>query len=138
MDEFDTKRPNYVNLNEPPPNNTVSEGLWKSYRTSISLGFLATAILISMFIVMAIIEYFFKQNASFHFPLQQASHPPDDPRPMHKLLDSQHVQVGNASELSVLMPGQKYPTYIAHPTPCSREGVNWPSHYQHNNNIVHL
>ncbi|MFS7986058.1 hypothetical protein Hanom_Chr11g01005971 [Helianthus anomalus] len=132
MDEFDTKRSNYVNLHETPP-NIVDEGWWKSYGTSISLGFLATAIFISMFIIMAIVEYFFKSNASFHFTVQPTRHPPADPRPMHKLLDSQpHVQMGNTSDLSVLMPGQKYPTYIAHPTPllpCSREGVYWPSHY---------
>ncbi|KAI3675951.1 hypothetical protein L1987_85547 [Smallanthus sonchifolius] len=99
MDEFNTKSSNYVNLHETPP-NSIGEGLWKSYGTSISFGFLATAILISMFIVLAIIEHFFKPNASFHFSVQQASHPPDDPRPMHKIADSQpHVQVRNVSDL---------------------------------------
>ncbi|KAK9069632.1 hypothetical protein SSX86_011536 [Deinandra increscens subsp. villosa] len=131
MDEFDTKNSNYVNLHDTP-SQSVDAGLWKSYGTSISLGFLATAVFISMFIVIAIIEHFFKPNASFHFSVRQASRLPDNSMPPHKLFDSQpNVQVGAASDLSVLMPGQKYPTYIAHPTPlpCSREGVYWPPHY---------
>jgi hypothetical protein len=42
-----------------------------------------------------------------------------------------------AADLSVLMPGQRYPTYLAQPAPlpppCSREGVHyWPPHDHHN------
>lgn len=41
-----------------------------------------------------------------------------------------------AADLSVLMPGQRYPTYLAQPKPlplplppaCPREGVHWPPH----------
>jgi hypothetical protein len=41
-----------------------------------------------------------------------------------------------AADLSVLMPGQRYPTYLAQPAPlppsCPREGVHWPPHDHHN------
>lgn len=43
-------------------------------------------------------------------------------------------QVPAASNFSVLMPGQQYPTYIAQPAPLlpsQREGVYWPSHEHH-------
>lgn len=90
MDEFDTKRSNYVNLHETPLHSD-SESLWKTYGTSISLGFVATAVLISMFLIMAIIEQFFRPNASFRFT-QHANHRPDDPRLVNKLVDTQpHV-----------------------------------------------
>lgn len=40
-----------------------------------------------------------------------------------------------AADLSVLMPGQRYPTYLAQPAPlppsCPREGVHWPPHDYH-------
>jgi hypothetical protein len=40
-----------------------------------------------------------------------------------------------AADLSVLMPGQRYPTYLAQPAPlppsCLREGVHWPPHDHH-------
>jgi hypothetical protein len=40
-----------------------------------------------------------------------------------------------AADLSVLMPGQRYPTYLAHPAPlpppCPREGMHWPPHDHH-------
>nr|GEW43772.1 extended synaptotagmin-3 [Tanacetum cinerariifolium] len=127
MDELGTEKSNYIKMHETSPHR-ASEDLWKTYGTSISMGFLATAVFVSLFIIMAIIEHFFRPNV-----LYQASHRPGEPRPVHKLVDPPpHEQVGNASDFSVLMPGQKYPTYIAHPTPlaCSREGVRWPSHHQ--------
>ncbi|PWA66057.1 hypothetical protein CTI12_AA318030 [Artemisia annua] len=128
MDELGPERSNYISVHETSP-HPVSEGLWKTYGTSVSMGFLATAVFISLFIIMAIIEHFFRPHA-----LYQASHRPGEQRPVHKLVDLQpHVKVENGPDISVLMPGQKYPTYIAHPTPlaCSREGVHWPSHHQH-------
>ncbi|KAI3770406.1 hypothetical protein L6452_01538 [Arctium lappa] len=133
MGEFETERSNYMTLHETPPQGD-SDGLWTNYGTSISLGFVATAVLIFMFVIMAIFEHLFRPNASFRLT-QHMSHRLND---MHKLVDPQSpVQSKYESDLSVLMPGQQYPTYIAHPTPlpCSREGVYWPSHHQHN--LVH-
>ena len=48
-----------------------SEAPWKSFGTSmnaISFGFVATAILISMFLIMAIFEHLFKPSPSFSSP----------------------------------------------------------------------
>jgi len=46
------------------------------------------------------------------------------------------VEAVLAADLSVLMPGQRYPTYLAQPAPlppsCPREGVHWPPHDHHN------
>ncbi|KAJ9557329.1 hypothetical protein OSB04_011943 [Centaurea solstitialis] len=133
MGEFDTERPNYMTLHETPSQRD-SDGLWTDYGTSISLGFVATAVLISLFVILAVIEYLFRSNASFRL----TQHTSRIPANMHKLVNPQPpVQSRYESDLSVLMPGQQYPTYIAHPTPlpCSREGVYWPSHHQHK--IVH-
>lgn len=40
------------------------------------------------------------------------------------------VSTSYASDFSVVMPGQQYPTYIAQPAPlpCSREAIYWPPH----------
>lgn len=40
------------------------------------------------------------------------------------------VSTAYASDFSVVMPGQQYPTYIAQPAPlpCQREGIYWPPH----------
>ncbi|KVI11062.1 uncharacterized protein LOC112506199 [Cynara cardunculus var. scolymus] len=133
MGEFDSGRSKYVTSHETPPQGDT-DGLWMNYGTSISLGFVATGVLISMFVIMAIFEHLFKPNASFRLT-QHTGHRPND---MQKLVDPQPpVQSGYRSDLSVLMPGKQYPTYIAHPTPlpCLREGVYWPSHRQHN--LVH-
>lgn len=42
------------------------------------------------------------------------------------------VQSSYASDFTVVMPGQKQPTFIARPAPmpCHREGI-WPSHEHH-------
>ncbi|KAL6992624.1 hypothetical protein U1Q18_010736, partial [Sarracenia purpurea var. burkii] len=36
----------------------------------------------------------------------------------------------NAREVSVLMPGENIPTFIAHPAPvpCHPEHISWPTH----------
>ena len=47
------------------------EAAWKSFGTSmnaISFGFVATAILISMFLIMAIFEHLFKPGTQFSSP----------------------------------------------------------------------
>jgi len=39
--------------------------------------------------------------------------------------------VAAAADLTVLMPGHRYPTFLAQPAPlapCPREGVRWPPH----------
>ncbi|CAD6235665.1 unnamed protein product [Miscanthus lutarioriparius] len=109
---------------------------------AISFGFAATAILISLFLLMAIFEHLIKPRA---FPPDS----PDGRRP-HAAVRHRHGRrspgklrgppmveaVLQAADLSVLMPGQRYPTYLAQPAPlppsCPREGVHWPPHDHHN------
>ncbi|WVZ67954.1 hypothetical protein U9M48_016966 [Paspalum notatum var. saurae] len=110
---------------------------------AISFGFAATAILISLFLLMAIFEHLIKPRAF----------PPDSPggsggRRPHAVRRRHHARspgklrsppmveaVLQAADLSVLMPGQRYPTYLAQPAPlppsCPREGVHWPPHDRH-------
>ncbi|KAL1358346.1 hypothetical protein HN51_003638 [Arachis hypogaea] len=99
---------------------------WKGFGTSsmsaISFGFVATAILISMFVIMAIFEHLFKPSPTPHSHSTAATTPP--------CKQGTNPQTVEAS-LSVLMPGQQYPTYIAQPAPlpsCPREQAYWPSH----------
>ncbi|GER39862.1 alpha/beta-Hydrolases superfamily protein [Striga asiatica] len=105
------------------------EGSWKSFGSSINaiyFGFVATAILISMFLIMAIFEHLFRPNEEESGEMES--------RQMHKLGTPQIAQTSYASDFSVVMPGQQYPTFIAQPAPlpCHREGVCWPSHsHQH-------
>ncbi|GAV63265.1 hypothetical protein CFOL_v3_06785 [Cephalotus follicularis] len=107
---------------------------WKSFGTSmnaISFGFVATAILISMFIIMAIFEHLLRPTASFSSP-HEATNGTNESGPTGKLGNPQTVPMSYASDFSVLMPGQQYPTYIAQPAPlpCPREGIYFPSHDQ--------
>ncbi|PQQ04800.1 uncharacterized protein Pyn_32772 [Prunus yedoensis var. nudiflora] len=106
---------------------------WKSSGTSmnaISFGFVATAILISMFLIMAIFEHLFKPSPSFSTP-EGATHGSLESGTFKKHGIPQTVSTSYAPDFSVLMPGQQYPTYLAQPAPlpsCSREGICWPSH----------
>ncbi|KAJ8761437.1 hypothetical protein K2173_001568 [Erythroxylum novogranatense] len=79
---------------------------------AVSFGFVATAILISMFLVMAIFERFFRPTSGTN----------------HGDLESQmgfSAKLGHpspnmtvyANGVSVLMPGDNIPTFIAHPAP---------------------
>ncbi|KAL1560214.1 hypothetical protein AAHA92_10455 [Salvia divinorum] len=100
---------------------------------AVSFGFVATAILISMFLVMAIFEKFLRTTS------------PPDARRRHSDVEAQNQIVAfnaklrypsspkisvNAREVSVVMPGNKIPTFIAHPAPvpCPPERVQWPPH----------
>ncbi|EPS73102.1 hypothetical protein M569_01657, partial [Genlisea aurea] len=75
---------------------------------AMSFGFIATAILISMFLFMAVFERFLQPRSSS---------PPDsgDEKFNHP---SSPPKVGfYQSGVSVLMPGETVPTYIARPAP---------------------
>lgn len=61
---------NIQSSSEPSPSQTQvnRQGQWKNFGTSmdaISFGFVATAILISMFLIMAIFEHLFKPSPPF-------------------------------------------------------------------------
>ncbi|XP_037418138.1 uncharacterized protein LOC119281815 [Triticum dicoccoides] len=107
---------------------------------AISFGFAATAILISIFLLMAIFEHLIRPQA-FQAPAdspggrrRRGHRSPGKPRspPMVQT-------VMQAADLSVLMPGQRYPTYLAQPaplpSPCPREGMHWPPHDHHRSHL---
>ncbi|KAH0783222.1 hypothetical protein KY290_002820 [Solanum tuberosum] len=139
MSELGSERSNPWNIihtsSEPSPSQTQvnREGQWKNFGTSmdaISFGFVATAILISMFLIMAIFEHLFKPSPPFSSPLGSSRHSSLELGPIQKRASSQTVPTRYSSDYTVVMPGQQYPTFIAKPTPlaCPREGVYWPSH----------
>ncbi|XP_047319192.1 uncharacterized protein LOC124922501 [Impatiens glandulifera] len=150
MDELNggrSKAWEIYNGSEPSSSQVAKEEPWNSFGGSnsssmhaISFGFVATAILISMFLMIAILEHLFRPNNS---PFADNSSPngssiSNDHRSlsMEKLRNLKPVSTPAeyAKEISVMMPGQQYPTYIAHPSPlipCTRETVLWPSHDQH-------
>ncbi|TKY71398.1 hypothetical protein E2542_SST00128 [Spatholobus suberectus] len=127
----------YPSSNPSPSQTGVDEEApWKSLGTSmsaISFGFVATAILISMFLIMAIFEHLFKPTSQFSTPESMLGRYQEHPVPTVKQGNAQSVPPSYASDFSVLMPGQQYPTYIAQPAPlpCPREGIYWPPHEHH-------
>ncbi|XP_042463018.1 uncharacterized protein LOC122046400 [Zingiber officinale] len=108
------------------------DGSWRDLGTSmsaISFGLAATAILISMFLVMAIFEHVIKPRASFLRPRSSApggASETEQPPPNSKTVSAAAAAV----DVPVLMPGHQYPTFIAQPSPlpCRREGIQWPPH----------
>ncbi|XWS12704.1 hypothetical protein CRYUN_Cryun37aG0113200 [Craigia yunnanensis] len=119
------------------PLNVQSEDHWRHFDDSVnavSFGFVATAILIFMFLIMAIFEHFLRPNSS-----------PSGPN--HGDLESQLSFNGKLSHpspkmtiytrgVSVLMPGDKIPTSIAHPAPvpCPPERPSLPQR-EHNSSV---
>ncbi|XP_043719201.1 uncharacterized protein LOC122667080 [Telopea speciosissima] len=105
---------------------------------AISFGFVATAILISMFLIMAIFEHLLRPKPPFSSSQDMADGSLESGSmqdPMHvteKLGTSQSMSASYSSDFSVLMPGQQCPTFIAKPTPlpCPREEIHWPPHDQ--------
>ncbi|CAM8887649.1 hypothetical protein QQ045_026554 [Rhodiola kirilowii] len=113
---------------------------WRHFDNSVnavSFGFVATAILISMFLVMAVFERFIRPTTpAFVVSGARGNHrradlaargglewklggaPPSPKMPVY------------AREVSVLMPGESLPTFIAQPAPapCPPERVQWQLH----------
>lgn len=137
MNEFGTERSKPWNIYsslDPSPSQTVvdKETPWKNFGTSmnaISFGFVATAVLISMFLIMAIFEHLFRPNPPFSSP-DQVTDSALGSEAVEKLGNPQRVSTSYASDFSVVMPGEQYPSYIAQPAPlpCPREGICWPPH----------
>ncbi|OWM84874.1 uncharacterized protein LOC116202917 [Punica granatum] len=117
----------------PSQTGFETEEPWKSFGASInaiSFGFVATAILISMFLIMAIFEHLFRPVPSIPSQEGVTTEISLEAGLSHKAVDQDPVPMSYASDFSVVMPGQNYPTYIAQPAPlpCQREGIRWPSH----------
>ncbi|KAI3745501.1 hypothetical protein L1987_58615 [Smallanthus sonchifolius] len=100
---------------------------------AISFGFVATAILISMFLVMAIFERFLRTNSPVLSPdggsggRNDAGNVDSQMGFNSKLHHSSLKITENAREVSVLMPGEEIPTFIAQPVPvpCPSERIPW-------------
>ncbi|KAJ6810686.1 uncharacterized protein M6B38_104155 [Iris pallida] len=119
---------------------------WRHFDNSVnavSFGFVATAILISMFLVMAIFERFLRPRAPFLSSSDDDHHRHHDGdggrrgdreaqrRNYSAKLDYPSPKMSiYAKGVSVLMPGNDIPTFIAHPAPvpCPPERISWPPH----------
>ncbi|XP_064984506.1 uncharacterized protein LOC104000761 [Musa acuminata AAA Group] len=134
-------RPKTWSDNTTPSGTNDKEAAFKDLSSSmnaLSFGFIATAILVSMFLVMAIFEHLLRSRAS-HPPSQTNAHghlemrQEQDQMPPKMIKNWQNVATSSTVDFSVLMPGQLYPTYLAQPAPlpCPREGIIWPSHDHH-------
>ncbi|XP_047318073.1 uncharacterized protein LOC124921453 [Impatiens glandulifera] len=129
----------------PPSGSPLYTGRddhWSHFDTSVnavSFGFVATAVLISMFLVMAIFERFL------------INMPPSPPLPPSSSATGRRFTVdvesqmqlngmfihlpspkilSNARELSVLMPGEHIPRFIAQPSPMPYPpdpNIAWPA-----------
>ncbi|PWZ39686.1 hypothetical protein Zm00014a_037849 [Zea mays] len=115
--------------------------------SAVSFGFVATAILVSMFLAMAILEHFLRPPTTAHAPprgrgvlrrlrlflLGRGGGAPGgtDLEAARKLHGHAPLEMPVYPRgVSVLMPGQDVPTFIAHPAPapCPPERIRWPSH----------
>ncbi|CAL9099003.1 unnamed protein product [Musa textilis] len=142
-------RPKMWSDNTTPSGANDREAAFKDLSSSmnaLSFGFIATAILVSMFLVMAIFEHLLRSRAS-HPPSQTDAHghlemrQEQDQMPPKMIKNWQNVsleayhslfchsciklnlvlflQVATSStvDISVLMPGRLYPTCLAQPAP---------------------
>ncbi|XP_030516799.1 uncharacterized protein LOC115730303 [Rhodamnia argentea] len=121
-----------------PPAELDTEAPWKSLGASInaiSFGFVATAILVAMFLIMAIFEHLFRPTTPSPSSSSEEHHVGEvspEAGQLQKLVnqDQPMMTTSNASDYTVLMPGEFHPTHIAQPSPlpCPREGICWPPH----------
>lgn len=118
-----------------PPLYIQKDDHWTHFDNSVnavSFGFVATAILICMFLVMAIFEKFLRATS----PVGGRQSRPDIESQNHtngfntKLRHPSPKILVNAREVSVVMPGDNIPTFIAQPAPvpCPPERMPSPSH----------
>ncbi|XP_050204367.1 uncharacterized protein LOC126654523 [Mercurialis annua] len=102
--------------------NLERDDHWRHFDNSanaVSFGFVATAILISMFLVMAIFERFLRPRSSSSSSSATA-HATDleAPAVFHSKLHYPSPKMTvYAKGVSVLMPGENVPTFLAHPAP---------------------
>nr|TKS16649.1 uncharacterized protein D5086_0000021790 [Populus alba] len=114
----------------PPPTSMVPLNLerddhWRHFDNSmnaVSFGFVATAILISMFLVIAIFERFLRpRSLSSSSAGANGSSSPNDLEAQvvfHGKLDFPSPKMTVYAEgVSVIMPGDDVPTFLAHPAP---------------------
>ncbi|BBH00843.1 hypothetical protein Prudu_010940 [Prunus dulcis] len=106
-------------LNMQRDEHPGSPPAFNSSVNAVSFGFVATAILISMFLVMAIFERFLRPTSSDLTPSgRRRSGDLEAQLGFNgKLSHPSPKMTVYASGVSVLMPGDDIPTFIAHPAP---------------------
>ncbi|KAE9613519.1 hypothetical protein Lal_00016253 [Lupinus albus] len=124
-----------------PLNIKEQQHRWNNFDSSVnavSFGFVATAILIFMFLVMGIFERLFGSSSQPAFPSSGGRNNSDVESQMGfngKISHPSPKMSVYDSGVSVLMPGDEIPTFIAHPAPapapCCSERISWPSHHHH-------
>lgn len=113
------------------------EDHWRSFDNSVSavsFGFVATAILICMFLVMAIFERFLRRRPSSSGGRNSSSTDLVAQMRVQRKLDYPSPEMTfYANGVSVLMPGEEVPTFIAHPVPAPSlpECTSQPLHHEH-------
>lgn len=110
---------------------------WRHFDNSVnavSFGFVATAILISMFLVMAIFERFLRPTSGTGGQGDLESQMGFNSKLGHP---SPKMTV-YTNGVSVLMPGDNIPTFIAHPAPvpCPPERISYLHDQQHINSFL--
>ncbi|ONI10314.1 hypothetical protein PRUPE_4G040100 [Prunus persica] len=119
-------------LNMQRDEHPGSPPAFNSSVNAVSFGFVATAILISMFLVMAIFERFLRPTSSDLTPSgRRRSGDLEAQLGFNgKLSHPSPKMTVYASGVSVLMPGDDIPTFIAHPAPvpCPPERICLPQH----------
>ncbi|KAM2481514.1 hypothetical protein PS1_005013 [Malus domestica] len=98
----------------PPPSPSFNSSV-----NAVSFGFVATAILISMFLVMAIFERFLRPTSPDLSPSGRRGGGDLEAQMGFngKVSHPSPKMTVYASGVSVLMPGDDIPTFIAHPAP---------------------
>ncbi|KAF9601467.1 hypothetical protein IFM89_020234 [Coptis chinensis] len=120
-----------------PPHAAADRGATtlKNFGTpvnAIAFGFIATAILIAMFLIMGIFEHLLKPRIlPSHYEAEgspQSNPSQDQVHILEKLRNLYNVSALHSTNFSVVMPGQDCATFIAQPAPlpCSRESIHWP------------
>uniref|UniRef100_A0A5B7B1F3 Uncharacterized protein n=1 Tax=Davidia involucrata TaxID=16924 RepID=A0A5B7B1F3_DAVIN len=118
-----------------PVSTVEREEHWRQFDNSVnavSFGFVATAILISMFLVMAVFERFLRPRSTAIGGRNRGDL--EAQMTFNGKLDYPSPKMTIYAEgVSVLMPGEEIPTFIAHPVraPCPPECNSQPLQ-QHN------
>ncbi|KAL6562143.1 hypothetical protein OROGR_003150 [Orobanche gracilis] len=138
------------------PTYTQKDDHWTHFDNSsnaVSFGFVATAVLISMFLLIAIFEKLLRTTSSDispdggrrinsntvvqnHIGRFNSKLGCSSPKNIEPEGPTKFISV-NAREVSVVMPGNNVPTFIANPVPvpCPPERMPWPSHQNSNQKL---
>ncbi|KAL8151627.1 hypothetical protein V2J09_021435 [Rumex salicifolius] len=102
-----------------------------SSMNAVSFGFVATAILIALFLIMAILEHLFRPTATAAATTPSNDQSNNTESGSKLRVHQQNETTSYGGGVSVLMPGEKYPTCIAKlaPLPSPTQPLRCPSNY---------